>query len=92
MPIRLSHQFGIRRHFATGTVDTDAARDRPDLPMSGRRLADMRTSYKWFTGVLVALSLCFVLFVVEASVGHDGLLCELGYDKDGDGDGVTGCA
>jgi hypothetical protein len=62
------------------------------MPMSGRTLTGMRTSYKWFTGVLIALSLCFVAFVVEASVGHDGLLCELGYDKDGDGDGVTGCA
>lgn len=51
----------------------------------------MRTGYKWFTGVLIALLLCFMAVVVEASVGHDGLLCELGYDKDGDGDGVTGC-
>lgn len=51
----------------------------------------MRTGYKWFTGVLVVLSLYLLAFTVEASVGHDGLLCELGYDKDGDGDGVTGC-
>ncbi len=51
----------------------------------------MRTGAKVFTGLLIVLSLCFVAFMVEASVGHDGLLCELGYDKDGDGDGVTGC-
>ena len=51
----------------------------------------MRTGWKWSTGVLIALSLYFTAFVVEASVGHDGLMCELGYDKDGDGDGVTGC-
>lgn len=23
--------------------------------------------------------------------GHDGMLCELGYDKDGDGERVSGC-
>jgi hypothetical protein len=55
------------------------------------RLPDMRTGYKWFTGLMIALSLSFGAFFVEASVGHDGLLCELGYDKDGDGDGVTSC-
>ncbi len=60
-------------------------------PVSRRTLPDMRTGWKWSTGVLIALSLYFTAFVVEASVGHDGLMCELGYDKDGDGDGVTGC-
>ena len=47
--------------------------------------------HKWLMGLLIAMSLLFVVFLVEASIGHDGLLCELGYDKDGDGDGVTGC-
>jgi hypothetical protein len=46
----------------------------------------VRTGYKWFTGVLIALSLCFVALMVEASIGHDGLLCELGYGSDGDTD------
>jgi hypothetical protein len=59
--------------------------------MRGARLLGMRTGAKVFTGLLIVLSLFFVAFMVEASVGHDGLLCELGYDKDGDGDGVTGC-
>jgi 1,4-dihydroxy-2-naphthoate octaprenyltransferase len=59
--------------------------------MCGARLLGMRTGAKVFTGLLIVLSLCFVAFMVEASVGHDGFLCELGYDKDGDGDGVTGC-
>jgi hypothetical protein len=59
--------------------------------MSERRLPRMRTGYKWFTGLLTALLLCWVGVVIEASFGHDGLLCELGYDKDGNGGGVTGC-
>lgn len=60
--------------------------------MRGRSLHAMRTSYKWFAGLLVVLTLYLSAFMVEASVGHDGLLCELGYDKDGTGDGVTGCS
>ena len=45
------------------------------------------------TGIVVLLLafLLVVLFLVEASVGHDGLLCELGYDSDGAGTGDTGC-
>ena len=54
-------------------------------------LPSMRTGYKWLTGLLIVLSLCFVALMAEASVGHDGLLCEMGYDKDGDGEGVSGC-
>jgi len=42
-------------------------------------------------GLLLTLCLCFVAFLVEPGFGHDGLLCELGYDKDGDGSGVSGC-
>ena len=61
------------------------------MPMFARTLPGMRTGYKLFTGLLIALCVCFAAFVVEGSVGHDGLLCELGYDKDGDGEGVTGC-
>ena len=40
-----------------------------------------------WTGGLIAVLL--LLFVLEASGGHDGYLCEWGYDKDGDGEGVT---
>jgi hypothetical protein len=41
--------------------------------------------------VLALVFLLLVLFVIEGSVGHDGLLCELGYDSDGAGTGDTGC-
>lgn len=51
----------------------------------------MTTTFKWFTGLLVAVTLLFALLVVEASFGHDGLLCEWGYDRDGAGDQVTSC-
>jgi hypothetical protein len=46
----------------------------------------------WAGGLIVLMFLSSILlFFVEASVGHDGLLCELGYDKDGDGAGTSGC-
>ena len=41
--------------------------------------------------VLALVFLLYVLFLIEGSVGHDGLLCELGYDSDGAGTGDTGC-
>lgn len=41
--------------------------------------------------VLAMVFLLLVLFMIEASFGHDGLLCELGYDSDGAGTGDTGC-
>ena len=45
-------------------------------------------SVRW----IVALSVVFLLLLtVEASVGHDGLLCELGYDSDGAGTTTTDC-
>ena len=40
---------------------------------------------------LALASLFVALVMIEASVGHDGLLCELGYDRDGAGTGITGC-
>jgi hypothetical protein len=43
------------------------------------------------TALLALALLLIVLFWIEASVGHDGLLCELGYDRDGAGTGITGC-
>ncbi len=57
------------------------------MPIRGRSMPGMRT----VTVVLMVLFLCLVAFYVEASFGHDGLLCELGYDRDGDGTGTTGC-
>ncbi len=46
----------------------------------------------WAAGLTVLmLLLSIMLFFIEASVGHDGLLCEWGYDKDGAGEGVSGC-
>ena len=35
--------------------------------------------------------LMFLLLVFEASGGHDGYLCEWGYDSDGAGDVTSGC-
>ena len=47
---------------------------------------------QWAGVVMVAfIFLLLVLVWVEASVGHDGLLCELGYDSDGPETGDTGC-
>jgi hypothetical protein len=43
----------------------------------------------WVGGLVV---LALLLFVLEASGGHDGYLCDWGYDKDGDRQGVSGCA
>lgn len=43
---------------------------------------------------LILLGMIWVaafLVVIEASHGHDGLLCEWGYDSDGPGDLTTGC-
>ena len=42
----------------------------------------------WAGGSIVLLLL---LVILEASGGHDGYLCEWGYDKDGDREGVSGC-
>jgi hypothetical protein len=65
------------------------------MPRSSDYDADMsrlRRVLAWVAGLIAGLiALSFLLFVLEASVGHDGLLCEWGYDKDGDGEGVSGC-
>ena len=46
----------------------------------------------WTAGtVAVLLVVLLLLLMLEASGGHDGYLCEWGYDKDGEGTGVTGC-
>ena len=42
----------------------------------------------WATALIVLLLL---LVILEASGGHDGYLCDWGYDKDGARDGVSGC-
>lgn len=41
-------------------------------------------------GALVAF--LFVAVMFEASFGHDGLLCDWGYDRDGAGTRITGCS
>lgn len=55
----------------------------------------MRTLRRRVLQMLVAVSclfvLAFVLLVLEASGGHDGWLCEWGYDTDGAGTTTTGC-
>ena len=48
----------------------------------------LRKAIPW---IVVAIVLLPLLFIIEASVGHDGLLCELGFDMDGAGTGDTGC-
>jgi hypothetical protein len=42
----------------------------------------------WAGGLNV---LMFVLLLLEGSGGHDGWLCEWGYDMDGAATGDTGC-
>lgn len=37
------------------------------------------------------LAVCLLLFVLEGFGGHDGWLCEWGYDSDGEGTMKTGC-
>ncbi len=44
--------------------------------------------YVWAAGLLLLMML---LFWVEATGGHDGWLCEWGYDSDGAGDITSGC-
>jgi hypothetical protein len=73
-------------YLISGKGTTALAAGCAACPLRGHRLPSVRTGYKWLTGVLIALSLCFVALMVEASVGHDGLLCELGYGSDGDTD------
>lgn len=52
------------------------------LRLWGRRLLT------WMALAMLAL---VVLAHIEASFGHDGLLCELGYDSDGPGELTSGC-
>ena len=42
-------------------------------------------------GAVGLFVLFFVLMMLEASGGHDGWLCEWGYDSDGAGTNTTGC-
>jgi hypothetical protein len=42
----------------------------------------------WIGGLIALL---FVVVVLEGSGGHDGYLCEWGYDMDDTGDGDTAC-
>ena len=42
----------------------------------------------WIGGLIAIL---VVLVTLEASGGHDGWLCEWGYDTDGEGTGDTSC-
>jgi hypothetical protein len=41
--------------------------------------------------MVAAFFLFFVLLLLEASGGHDGWLCEWGYDTDGAGTTTSGC-
>ena len=69
-------RFGDARR--RGRNDPSAHRhERTSLSPEVHALADerayaagMRTGYKWFMGMLIAQSLCFVAFMAEASVGY----------------------
>ena len=53
--------------------------------------AGMETLQKvagWAVGLPV---LVFLFLVLDATGGHDGWLCEWGYDSDGAGDVTSGC-
>jgi hypothetical protein len=59
-------------------------------PASGHR------GFRWWVrriltwSTLAVIALVFLMFF-EAGFGHDGLLCELGYDSDGPGENTSGC-
>ena len=42
-------------------------------------------------GAVALFVLTFLLLFLEATGGHDGWLCEWGYDSDGAGTTTTGC-
>lgn len=48
----------------------------------------MRRILTW--SALAGIALVCLMFL-EAGFGHDGLLCELGYDTDGPGETTSGC-
>lgn len=43
------------------------------------------------TWLFLGIAVLLALIIVEVSVGHDGLLCELGFDSDGAGMTTSGC-
>lgn len=51
----------------------------------------MSRAAKFFAWVGALIVLLFMLMIVEGTGGHDGWLCEWGYDMDGEGTGDTGC-
>lgn len=48
-------------------------------------------SARWVFRTVAVLAILLILVFVEASFGHDGLLCELGIDSDGAGMTTSGC-
>lgn len=51
----------------------------------------MKRSTKIVAWASALIALLLLLLLLEASGGHDGWLCEWGFDSDGDGDLTTGC-
>ena len=66
-------------------VDPTRPTTQQGASSAGRVIARILVSLLCLFGVL------FVVVMIEGSVGHDGLLCELGIDTDGEGTGDTGC-
>lgn len=44
-----------------------------------------------FLGLLALLGVMVILALLEGTGGHDGWLCEWGYDTDGAGGTTSGC-
>lgn len=58
--------------------------------------ASANRGFRWWVrriltwSALAGIALVCLMFL-EAGFGHDGLLCELGYDTDGPGETTSGC-
>lgn len=68
----------------------------PGAGGAGPPPASENRGFRWWvrrilTWSALAVTALFCLMYFEAGFGHDGLLCELGYDRDGPGEITNGC-
>lgn len=77
----------VSRAFVTDS-DDDRRRSQSYVPSMSRLTARVLRAIVIMT---VAFFLIFLLLLVEATGGHDGWLCEWGYDTDGAGTTTSGC-
>ena len=81
-----AHAADVRSCQCADLTDAPPSHYDPVMTTLGRALARA-------AGLIIGLIVLFFLLVIlEASGGHDGYLCEWGFDKDGNGTGVTDCA